>query len=218
MRMQTLLRLFLTISLLVLPETARAQFVVYTDLASFLAATSGAGVDSFDDLFPGDTPNGPLLRNAGTFAYSASVNTSSFFGAGSAGDTWLSANVSTDIITFSGFDATVRGVGGFFFGTDANGAPMASTDLFVTAMNAGGSYSQTLVSPTVGSFFGVVSTGGISSLTVEVQTPTAGFAWPTVNSLTVAGAPTVVPEPSSFVLLAAGAAGVLVIARRRTRG
>ncbi len=211
MRMQKLLRLFLTLALFLLPATARAQFVVYTDFASFIAATTGHQTDTFDDLFPGDTPNGPLARNSGVYGYNVSVNTSSFYGAGSIGDTWLSANVSTDIMTFSGFDPSVRGIGGFFFGTDVNGALATNTNLFVTVMSSAGTHTQTLVNPSAGSFFGIVASGNISSFSVQVDTPTSGFAWPAVNNLTVA----VVPEPSTFALVGAGAAVLVLLARRR---
>jgi len=211
MRMQTLSRMFLTLALFVLPATAHAQFVVYTDLASFLARTAAYSTDTFDDLVPEAAPNGPLNRNSGIFRYTADVNTSSFYAVGSVGDTWLSANVATDIITFSGFDLSARGLGGFFFSTDVSGAPSSNTDLFVTIVNETGMYTQTLVSPNAGSFFGVLSNSSISSMKVEVVTPTSGFGFPTVNNFTVA----VVPEPSTFALFGVGSAVLVLLARRR---
>ncbi len=220
MRLASLSRLLLAVALVALPATARAQFVVYSDLASFLAATSNAGTDTFDDIAVFDAPASPLNRLAGGYAYSATVNTTSFFGTGSVSDTWLSTNTSTDIITFSGFGSTVRGIGGFFFGSDANGGVRPGTNLFLSATNIGGTTMRTLVDATVGSFLGFVSGSDIVSLTVEAELPTVDFAWPTVNDLVIAEAPvaTVVPEPSSLALMLVGAGGLFVAARRRTRG
>ncbi|MCA0375537.1 MAG: PEP-CTERM sorting domain-containing protein [Gemmatimonadetes bacterium] len=215
MRLPSLLRLAATLVLVALPATARAQFAVYTDFASFLAATSNAGTDTFGDLFSGDTPNGPLNRTAGAFAYTANVNTSSFYVNGGLGGTWLSTNVSTDIVTFDGFSPSMFGIGGTFFNTDEMGAEAAGTSLTLTAFTAGGSFTHTLTNPGASSFFGIVATDPFASVTVQSVTPAQGFAWPTVGSLTLAAAPQVVPEPSTFVLLAVGVVGMVAVARRR---
>ncbi|MDZ7631532.1 MAG: PEP-CTERM sorting domain-containing protein [Gemmatimonadaceae bacterium] len=220
MRIPTLSRLLFTAALLALPATVRAQFVVYTDLASFLAATSNAGTDTFEDLSLDASTPSPLTRSAGAFGYTASVNTTSFFGAGSAADRWLSTNTATDIVTFTGFGSTVRGVGGSFFGTNIAGSFSVFSTLIVTASNAGGVTSRTLLNTPLGGFLGFVSTSDIFSLTIEsVQPDGGGFVWPTVNDFVLAEGPAqnVVPEPREMLLLATGLFGLIVLRLRRRR-
>jgi hypothetical protein len=203
------------------PSAARAQFAVYTDLAAFLAATSGAGTDTFDDLAAGPLA-APLARTAGSFGYSVSANTSTLYGVGPAADRWLSADVATDVVTFNGFGPAVRAVGGFFFGTDLGGAFRAGTSLTVRATGAGGATTRVLTNAATGTFLGFVGTGALTSLTVEAGQPAqapADLAFPTVNALVVAAAPasSVVPEPATVVLVAAGAAVLVPATARRRR-
>ena len=219
MRNTSLARALVALVLLAWPVASQAQFTVYTNLAAFLAATTSAGTDSFNDLsITGSTPT-PLARSAGAFSYTATVNTTTFYGAGSGTDHWLSANTATDVIRFSGFSSSVRGVGGFFFGTDVSGAFRSGSSVIVRATNAAGTTSQTVVDATLGTFLGFVSTTDIFSLTVETVLPATGFAWPTVNDLVLAAAPTagVVPEPATYALLSAGLLVVGVVAKRRRR-
>jgi branched-subunit amino acid transport protein len=215
MRIPTIPRLALALMFALLPQRAMAQFTVYTDLASFLAATSNAGTDTFDDPSLTGPVVSPLNRSAGVFGYTATVNTLGFFGAGDGTDTWLSTDVSTDIVTFSGFGSGVRGIGGSFFGTDANGAFRAGANIRVTARTASGSAS---LSSLLSSFLGFVSSEDLLSLTVESVQPTDGtFAWPTVNDLVIANAPSVVPEPATWLLMVSGLGMlVLITTRRRT--
>lgn len=217
MRIQTISRLLLAAMLVLLPQRVSAQFTVYTDLASFLAATSNAGTDSFEDLsLTGSTPS-PLTRTAGAFSYTATVNTTSFFGAGSSADRWLSTNTATDIVTFGGFGSGVRGIGGLFFGSTASGTFRANTSIMLTARTASGLSTQTLLNTTLGTFLGFVASADLVSLTVEAMQPASGgFAWPTVNNLVIANE--VIPEPSTWMLMVTGFGMlVLIAARNRSR-
>ncbi|HEY0931679.1 MAG TPA: PEP-CTERM sorting domain-containing protein [Gemmatimonas sp.] len=213
MRFSKLTSFVAAAALTLAPVAAQAQLAVFTNFADFLAATSGASTDSFDDLSEGWSTS-PLSRTAGTHNYTVSANTSGFYGVGTNADRWLSSEMSTDIVTFSGFDATVRGVGGFFFGTNFDGAFAQGFNVVVTATSASGSLSQLLVSPSTNSFLGFVATDDLLSLSFAMATPTVD-AFPTVNNFVVAKAPTAVPEPSSMVLLLAGAAGMVVVLNRR---
>lgn len=217
MRLTNIAGLTAILLLGVLPQRAAAQFTTYTDLTSFLAATSSAGTDSFDDLSLTDVTPSPMVRTAGTRGYTVSVNTTSFFGAGADGDRWLSTNTATDIVTFSGFGSGVRGVGGLFFGSDALGAFRPGTSIMLTAFTLGGSSSQIVLDATLASFLGIVADADLVSFTVESVQPVDGsFAWPTVNDFVLAGeqAPNVVPEPAAVVLMSLGF-GMLVLAGRR---
>jgi hypothetical protein len=219
MRIPTLPRLLLAALLVLLPQRVSAQFAVFTDLASFLAATSNAGTDSFENLsITGATPS-PLARTAGTFGYTATVNTTSFFGAGSTADRWLSTNTATDIVTFGGFGAGVRGIGGLFFGSTISGTFRESTSIMLTARTASGQSTQTLLNTTLGTFLGFVASADLLSLTVEAMQPASGgFAWPTVNDLVIANAAgtNVIPEPSTWMMMVTGF-GMLVLIATRNR-
>lgn len=221
MRIPTIPQFALALLFAALPQRVSAQFTTYTTLASFLAATTKAGTDSFENLsLTASTPS-PLARNAGAFSYTVTVNTTSFVGSGSSADRWLSTNTATDIITFSGFGPGVRGIGGSFFGTGASGAFSANTTILLTARTASGMSTQTLLNTTLSTFLGFVASADLLSLTVEAVQPTGNtFAWPTVNDLVLANgaASSVVPEPATWMLLVNGLAGVvLLVTWRRSR-
>ncbi len=97
----------------------------------------------------------------------------------------MSTNVATDPITFNAFTGgAVRGVGGNFFGSDVNGA-FQSADVFLTATDASGPTSVTIVGATTTSFRGFVSDSAITSLVVATVQPVPAFVWPTVDNLTL---------------------------------
>jgi hypothetical protein len=201
-----------------LSTSAHADFTVYTSQASFLAAISAPGVDSFNDLDLSGPMSTPLGRAAGGYTYTAAVGPlSNFFPAGSPADAWLASNNRTDTITFSNFSAGVQGVGGFFFRSDFAGlATSTAATLTVTATDASGTVSQALVNPGTGTFLGFVSDSAITSISfyVGAQGVGTGGVWPTVNDLTLGAA--AVPEPSTYALLFGGLALVGFVARRRS--
>lgn len=216
MRLSTCLRFLAAVVVAAAPAAAQAQFTVYTDLASFLAATSNPGTDSFDDLAAGSLAS-PLSRSAGTHGYAASTNTLGFYVTGSGADRWLSTDVENDIVTFSGFGPTVRGIGAFFFGTDAGGAFRPGTSLTLRATGAGGTTVRTLSDATLDSFLGFVATDAVTSLTVQTVQPPNDLAWPTVNGLVLADAAVATPEPATAALLGAGVLALGLVSVRRPR-
>ena len=198
------------------PTAAHAQFTVHTSLASFLAAVGANGTDTYTGFsIVGSTPS-PINRSAGAYNYTASATTSSFFGAGTTANPWLSTNTATDAITFSAFSSTVRGIGGNFFGSNIAGAFLAG-DITLTATNASGSMVQTLINASTSTFLGFVSSSAITSLVVSSVQPTGAFLWPTVDNLILAEARpgSVVPEPSTYALLGTGLLFIGGISRRR---
>jgi hypothetical protein len=201
-------------ALLATAGVAQATIVVYTTQASFNAATSAQGVDTFTGLsITGSTPS-PITRTAGAYTYTGAVTTTSFFGAGTTANPWLSTNTATDTMTFNTFLGGVQAVGGNFFGSDITGAFLAG-NITITATDASGTVTQTIVGATTTSFLGFVSNGAMSSLTVTSVQPASGFLWPTLDNLTLAKAVVAVPEPETYAMMLAGLGLVGFFARRR---
>ena len=155
----------------------------------------------------------PINRFAGAYAYSASASTSSFYGAGTTANPWLSTNIATDTITFSGLAGNVRGIGGNFFSSSSSGLFTAGS-VTLTATDGSSSSTQTIVGSTVSSFLGFVSNGPITSMTLA-SVQGAAPIWPTVDNLTIGVG--VVPEPQTYALMLAGLGMVGFLARRRRR-
>ncbi len=198
--------------------TAYAGPTIYTTQAAYLAAVGATGVDTFENLsIVGSTPS-PITRPAGAFGYTAAVSTTSFFGAGSAADHWLSTNTATDSITFNNFTGGVSGFGGFFFGSDISGLFSAGS-VTVTATDASGTSTFTITNATTSSFLGFVSTGPLTSATLVSVQPAGAFLWPTVNNLTLAGKATTpgVPEPTTWAMLMFGFGAVGFALRRNAK-
>ena len=204
-------------ALVAVSGVSHAALTVYTSAASFAAATTAPGVDTYTGFsITGSTPS-PITRSAGAYSYTAAASTSSFFGAGSVANPWLSTNNATDSITFSGFSAGVNAIGGNFFGSDISGL-FAAGNITLTAIDGVGSTQTfTILGATTSSFLGFVSS--TSSMTSLVVSAVQGVdpLWPTVDNLTLARAAAVpaIPEPETYALMLAGLGLLGFIARRR---
>jgi hypothetical protein len=199
---------------------AHATITIYTTQASYLAAISAPGVDTYEDLTPNAGTAGPLNRTAGAYSYTATVGPSSstFFPAGLSPDVYLSSNNRTDTITFGGFSVGVRGVGGNFFGTNDAGLFSTVSAITVTATDGSGTVTQTLTDPAATSFLGFVSTAALTSVTTFVGVAGTGTVgvWPTVNNLTL-GAIAAVPETQTLAMMLGGLAMLGMTMRRSKR-
>jgi hypothetical protein len=193
--------------------SAQAAITVYTTQASYVAAISAPGVDTYDDLDPTQSLVTPQARTAGAYAYTVSVGPKSeFFPAGtSAGDAWLSSDDRLDTITFDGFSSSVRGVGGYFFRTDVFGASSnLGATISLSATDNSGTVTQALVNPSVTSFVGFVSTGAFNNVKLWVGVAGTGVVdvWASANNLTLGAAALAppVPEPETYALMLGGLA------------
>jgi hypothetical protein len=198
--------------------TANAA-VVYTSQAAFNAATTAAGVDTYTGFSTVSATSSPITRSAGAYSYTAAVETTNFFGAGTTADPWLSTNTATDSITFFNFGPSISAIGANFFGSEINGT-FKSGDIALSLTDSLGVTFHTIINATTSSFIGFVSDGTITSLTVEAVQPSpgSGFLWPTVDNLTLAqGLTSAVPEPSTWAMMILGFAGVGFMTYRRRK-
>jgi hypothetical protein len=210
----SLLRGLAVAALVTATASAHAAFTVFTSEASFLAAVTAPGVDTFAGFPTATLTDSPITRSAGPYPYSAS-STTSFFGVGSPANPALSTNTDSDVITFFDLGA-VNAIGGFFFGSDVEGTFVNATMVLTATDSLGAVSTQTIdTSPT--SFVGFVSDGTIASLVVGTEMP-GEFIFPTVDNLTMAlAAVTPIPEPETWSLLVAGLAALSFGARRKRR-
>ena len=204
-------------ALFVLSGASIAGPTTYTTAASFAAATAAPGVDTYTGFSITSSTPSPITRSAGAYGYTATAETSTFFGAGTSANPWLSTNTATDSITFNGFTGAPGAIGGNFFGSDISGSFLLG-DITLTATDSTGSTTFTLTNAQTTSFVGFVSANSapILSLVVRSVQPGSGFLWPTVDNLTLAQkAIGAVPEPETYALMLAGLALVGAAARRR---
>ena len=210
------LRFLAAVALFSLSAASHAGLTLYTTQAAFLAATTAPGVDTYTGFsILGSTPS-PIVRNAGVYGYTATASTTTFFGAGTTANPWLSTNTATDSITFSGFTNGAQAIGGNFFGSDIAGQFNAGS-VMLTATDSSGSATWTIFDATVSSFVGFTSSETLLSLVVSAIQPVGDVLWPTVDNLVLAKLAVngTVPEPGSISLLLAGVAAMGWLARRR---
>ena len=196
---------------------SHAAITVFNTQASFLAAVSAPGVDSFAGLSTTSATPSPITRFAGPYSYSAS-SASGFFGVGSVGNPALSTNSDADAITFFNFGGGASGIGGLFFGSDLQGLPVAATVVLTATDTLGAIATRTVVAnPNIipPTFVGFVSNAAIATLVFSTSMP-GQFVFPAVDDLTIAAAPVAeIPEPETWTLLLAGLGALGACARRR---
>ncbi len=196
---------------------ARAA-TVYTGRTAFgTAVKSGSYTESFDSLGDSDLFTPTKTFTSGGFSFTASTGAAlpddnDLFGAD--GPTLNDFELSTTVpsnLTFTFPSGNVTAVGGDF--TLLDDAFKAAADTFQLTLSDGTTVTGTSGGATT-PFFGFTSATPITSLTFAVPadaTPDLYFA--TVNNFTIGAA---VPEPTSLVLAAVGAVGLL--GRRRRAG
>jgi hypothetical protein len=189
--------------------SAQGVLTFHTTQASFNAATTQRGTDTFNSMGLGAVAS-PVVRSAGGYTLSAgNPQGAFFFNVGSASDVWLSTENHDDQMVFNGFSPSVQAVGGFFFPTLQSGAATPGImTMWVT--DASGVTTQTFASGGSVSFFGVVSTAPILEVRIASVQPAVGRVWPGANDLTLGQA---IPTPSALV----SAAALMLLGARRRR-
>jgi hypothetical protein len=204
----------LVAAMLAAAGSAHSAINVFTSEASFLAAVVNAATDTFNDLTPGMAYAGPLNRSAGAYSYSASTtpNSPTLYGAGSAGDAWLSSDAAADFILFDNFSPNVTAIGAYVFGSDIGGQFLQKGVIAVRVSNGVDTDVEFKFQAGTTNYFGFVSDAPILSFEVKSFYGQRTVVWPTVNDLTMAAA---IPEPETYALMLAGLAAVGFMARRR---
>lgn len=219
--MKTLTKMLLsTAAAVAMMSSAKAAFTLYTDYNSFTSAISllNPGTISFSNI-----PTGPFAI-PNSFTNNGYVMNASSSG-GLYGETYsvdptirfLSVGGATADELVMTFSTNVYAVGGWFMAAESN----LKASSFTATIVAGGvtnvftNNTTTNNSPAVNydnTFRGWIYDTNIVSMTLSTDPQNLGF--PTAaNSITLA-----VPEPSTYALLAIGAAGLAgyVIRRRRS--
>lgn len=195
---------------------AHAAPTVHLSTASFLAATSAAATDSFDDLGAGDSGAGPLARQLGAYSYTARA-ANGLWGLSNPddpADRWLSVMEATDGLHVDDFSSNVHAVGGSFFNTGFDGNKVTLAFSVVGIDGHAATFEH--VFDGAGGFFGIVSDAGIASLRIGGSYSAAdGWTFPTMNDLVVGGPAAPVPEPGRLALALGGLVLVSTLARAR---
>lgn len=217
---QHLVRLSLLASLLLSASGAQAAILVYTDRAAYQAAMSHTVVDQFGDLSGAGLLPGPVQRTTGGASYAAGAVDLAGYGPdegadalysleGAGGDTWLSTNFATSALQFGDFGPRTRGLGGYFFGTDVDGALLAGI-LNFAVQDAGGIFNYAWSSGGPDSFLAFASDSAMLSMTITAEQGQQPL-FATAHALEIG----IVPEPGSAALLSIAGLAMLLARRRR---
>ena len=197
-------------ALIILTTSVVAQPVTYTNSSDFFNAISSSNYTENYNSFPYQaSPVPPQNFSSNGFSYTALITNGNFYMINNA-DRWLSTFDVTPIV-FTNFSVNVTALGGNFFATDFFEA-YTNTSISLSFLFADSTtFSTNYLPGSPSSYFGLIYTTNIASLTISNVPPAAEFM--TVNNLTVA-----VPEPSTYALLGLAAAGLAgyVIRRRRS--
>ncbi|GEM_PF-2158901 len=200
---------------------ARAAVLLYQDAGAYAAAMPGVTAihDSLDDLPTNATLAGPLQRNLSALGYRTSAVEAGGSEAGAffplddgLGGAILSTDVASSAIRLDKFSATMRGIGGIFFGSDLFGAAAPGT-VRLDVTDGSGTYSYQFNDLGSDAFLGFVSDSRITALSFAALNGADPLAvpllFPSIGDLDFGA----LPEPAGLALF--GAAFALAMLRWR---
>jgi hypothetical protein len=121
-----------------------ADITVFNTEATFLAAVSAPGVDTFTGFSTTDVTNSPITRCRGPYAYSAS-SASGFFGAGTVGQSGVVDQYRHRRDHLLQLCSGASAIGGTFFGSDLQGSFVASAVVLTATDRSARAPSRTFV-------------------------------------------------------------------------
>ena len=197
--------------------SASAAVIVYTDQDAFRAAVNYVSTDHLDGLTGGLLAGsyagaGYLARAVDPLGYPADEHADALFGVDNgAGGNWLGTNFATSVLSLDGLGANVAAIGGFFFGTDTDGA-RAPGALTLTVRDASGLFGYVFDPAAAGGFIGFGSDSAIEALSLVAQQGATPL-YATIGQLDLG----VVPEPGPLALLGVAALALAASRRRAPR-
>ncbi len=212
--------LCLIVAFSLLPASAKATTIVYTDEASFKAVLEPGYYREVFGNPDGNAGSTPLSYAGNGYAYTVSA------AGGSSPDLWweptgisTGAYDSSILVTFTG--APVTAVGGIFRPTDGYGSDIPGGDeITITVSDGTHRWIQNANSST---FTGFATADGPAFTSILIQAKYQSTAYqvhqyPAMEYLYVGADPIkAVPEASSLVLLGSGLVGLGFYARNRRR-
>lgn len=219
----SLLRVAALATLACAAGAAQATITVSTTAASFTTAAGGVvSTDSFSDLTINTSLNAlTTARSAGSLGYSLSSSNlstdtdnfpSGLYVAPVASAKAITTQWYADTLTLGSFATPVKAVGANLYGTNILGE-LSTLALTIKATDVNGlTFTTTTPGSATSGFVGLVSDVALASVVISATTPnTNGYV--TLDNVMLAAAP--VPEPASWLLMLAGGAAVLSLAKRR---
>ena len=199
-------RIFSVITLAVLAAPSLAASTTYTTSSAFLPhVASGYYTETFSAFGdPGPQPPlGAVGFSGGSFAYTVAAP-SDLYGSGE----FLGTSQIDEALTITFTSGNVYAVGANFYATNFSNVFQAVSLTLTLSDGTTTTFTPTSASD---SYRGFVSDLAITSLVVSApgQSLYAG-----IDNLTVGGAVTSVPEPSTWALFGLGVTGLLVTRRR----
>jgi len=193
-------------ALVSLSASSFAAITTYTDSSAFLAALTPP---SYTENFDGLGPAGPTSYSGNGFSYDISASSGLY----ASGD-FLGANQPYETLTITFTSGNVMAVGGNFFATNISDMFIATSVLLAID---GGAPEVFMPASASDSFRGFTSTSVITSLTFSVAEVDFQGLYASLDNLTVGTTAVVnrVPEPTSWMLVGLGLAGLAATRRRK---